>query len=884
MRSAKSIDELYEEVKDHDLVITNDAALATALNGRISVPRIGGFAYTPRHIAGNEAVPIFGKGLLGDLEIISKIADETDHSFKHIHSELENIRTIRKYTKDVGKYLYSRSSKEIYSSFLALPTVEKLMDSYVPDEREFFQGKKTAVIGIELFDDLDKHFIPTVHDEIDIFKDGKYDIDVIYEVGNDRQIADNIVGLIEEETSCDTAIVLDTAGPIADAVRAALYRKNISFRNTVTVKDLSQVRDYLQFLSLSLSFDVLRVRHVRELLSGYHGSFNKQLDEYFVHKIRDHLDDRTKELTDAMEKIRSMTFLEVCDIAVSSTHRPQIKILIEDMGLKDLKITSKRVNELAYAVNNIDDLHHNEEIPDSEKKGVLLADCLQSVYVDRPFVIYLGLGPEWSKNIIGKNYIDRETEAELDVQRFTVLLQQGDSRLYAVNSMRNGKESSPSPLFEEIQQQENAAGVSSFEDVSISLVKGRWSTPQCKDVSFIGRSVTGPVEKTDWKFSKSTYNSYYACPRAYMYGKIISIPDSEQTIFGNIMHEFAEFYLCYPNLVAGKIEEYTEFIEERYSGLASRQMKDIDRSKIRVCMINIIRFIDSLNAKDVPLDMDYSLRKRGNSFMDMHNCERYSSITEATFISHSHPLSGNFDLIYDGRIIDYKTGSSAKASDIKNRMDTSKEQDYYEFQPLIYLSLLNDRAPPPHRFSLVYAADNDVRSVTDSDFTIAENVRDVYLIKEDMSAFLSDENSCVKSLFGKTYSDYISNWRSFISVLTDFGIDKYPFWKTNDVLISSVLSAVGLKDGGTNRSNAAIALNKIAGVVASGFFAEDKEVIVPSDTLERFLAGVDEDHTVASEQYYSDFPAAPRRNCRNCDFFKACTRDITDLEGDEANE
>ena len=41
MRAVKSIDELYDEVKDYGLVITNDIALETALNARIDQPRIG---------------------------------------------------------------------------------------------------------------------------------------------------------------------------------------------------------------------------------------------------------------------------------------------------------------------------------------------------------------------------------------------------------------------------------------------------------------------------------------------------------------------------------------------------------------------------------------------------------------------------------------------------------------------------------------------------------------------------------------------------------------------------------------------------------------------------------------------------------------------------
>ena len=882
MRRAKSIDELYEEVRGHDIVIANDAALVTALNGRIAVPRIGGFAYTPRHIAGNETVPIFGAGAMSDLKILSEISNETGYGLKHIHSELENIRMIRRYRKDVRKYLYSNASRKIYDSFLGLRTLEKVMDSYVPEGMEFFKGKKVAVIGIEFFDDLDKHFIPIDHDEIDIFTDGRYGIDVIYEVGNDRQLAENVVSLIDAEMANDTAIVLDATGPIADAVRAALYRKEIPFKNTMSVKDLSQVRDYLQFLSLSLSYETLRVRHVRELLSGYRGHFGQREDEYLLHKIEDHLDKETKKLVEVMKNVRDLTFLEVCDTVVSSVHRPQIKMLTEDMRISDAKVTSKLVNELSYAVNNIDDLHHNEEIPDDEKRGVLLADCLKSVYVDRSFVIYLGLGPEWSHISLGKEYIDREAEAQTNTYRFSVLLQQGESRLYAVNSMRNGKEPIPCPVFEQIKEDESAsenesAAVSAFKDVASRVVKGQWAPSHGNEPIACGEDRLDPSETKDWSFSKSTYNNYYACPRAYMYGRMIHIPDSEKTIFGNIIHQFAEFYLCYPELVEGRTEHYTEMIQEKYSGLSSREMEEIDGSKIRVCMANVVRFIDSLNIKDVPLDRDYSKREHKNMFMDMHNCTEYSSMTETEFTTSLHPLFGNFDLILDNRIIDYKTGKASSLKEIKDRMDVSRKQDYFEFQPLIYLSLLRDNSPPPYRFSLVYLAENDVRSVTDEDFRINENIRNVTLIQENMREFLSDPRSPAKSEFeAAAYAKIIEGWSSFVDMAFGAGADSCGSWKDNRGLINSVMSAFGMK----KTEDAVRALKKLSGIVSAGMFTDGTEVVVPSDTLERFLSNVDEDHGSASMQIYSDFPAAPRKDCSKCGFFKACTRDVIDLEED----
>jgi hypothetical protein len=581
--------------------------------------------------------------------------------------------------------------------------------------------------------------------------------------------------------------------------------------------------------------------------------------------------------------------MEVCDRVVRRAHRPQIGILLDDMRMKEQNVSSKLVNELNYAVNNIDDLRHNEEIPDSEKKGVLLADCLKSVYVDRPFVIYLGLGPEWTYTSMGKEYIDRETEAEQNMYRFSILLQQGVSRVYAVNSMRNGKESTPCPIFEQIKgyeaaSEEGSAPVSGFKDVCRRVVKGQWAAPQENDPIIRGGDAFDPSEKKEWRFSKSTFNNYYACPRAYMYGKLISIPDSEQTMFGNIIHEFAEFYLCYPELVKGSVEDYTEMISRKYSGLSNQQMKEIDSSKIRVCMTNIIRFIDSLGIKEVPLDRDCSNRKYGNMFMEMHGCTRYSSMTETEFISRSHPLFGNFDLIAGSRIIDYKTGRVSTPDDVMNGMILDNERNYYEFQPIIYLSLLKEHSTPPYRFSLVYAAGNDVRSVTEEEFNIKENVREVMLIKETMLEYLSDPNSPVKDHFVESYSEITEKWGELTDAVFGRGIDAHASWKDDKDLISSLIGRLGIKSTKKNEDNLSRVLKKLSETISNGMYIDNGVVVIPSDTLDKFLSRIDESHDAASEQMHTEFPASPRKDCSKCNFFKACTKNIVELDGVDGDE
>ena len=184
MRAVKSIDELYDEVKDYGLVITNDIALETALNARIDQPRIGVLAMTPRHIVQQLGPMILGEGFMTDLQLISKVSEETGYGFRHVYSEILNFRQIRSYTKEVRDYLTSRSSKEIYRSYRALPTLEKAMDEFEPDDPRvswFFDKKGgVAIIGVDLFDQLDKCCTPAECDLIDNFKDGEYELDAIH--------------------------------------------------------------------------------------------------------------------------------------------------------------------------------------------------------------------------------------------------------------------------------------------------------------------------------------------------------------------------------------------------------------------------------------------------------------------------------------------------------------------------------------------------------------------------------------------------------------------------------------------------------------------------------------------------------------------------------
>ena len=71
IRKCKSIDQLYNEVRDFDLVITADAPLITALNKHLNKPMIGVFAVTPKELASKHAIRMFDEPLLDEIWKIS---------------------------------------------------------------------------------------------------------------------------------------------------------------------------------------------------------------------------------------------------------------------------------------------------------------------------------------------------------------------------------------------------------------------------------------------------------------------------------------------------------------------------------------------------------------------------------------------------------------------------------------------------------------------------------------------------------------------------------------------------------------------------------------------------------------------------------------------
>ncbi len=880
MQIAKTIEELYEEAKKYDVVITTDAALATALNARVDEPRLDGFAYTAKQIAAMREGFTLGGPVMSDLEIVRRIAADTDLSFRFIYSEILNIRDIWKYTSDVENYLHSARARKVWQSYRLLPTKERSMSGYVFEGDSFFKGKKVAAIGLDFFNNLDKCMNINGIDEIELFKGGDYEIGTIYAAGNDRQCAECAVDLIDGNIDpTDVAIILDSDSPAADAVRAALYRKRIPFKNNLSMKDLSQVRDFLQFIDLAHGYSILRVSDVRDLFSGYGAGDSREnpglstkLDGYLLHKMKDKVKDpMTILLLETMEHLNEYTYGAALDIVMShrknAAAKTSVEILLKDVGIYDEKITQEKTSEVIYAVNNVEDLRHNEQIPENEKMGVLLADCRNSAYVDRPLVIFIGMDSGWDADLSGREYADIQAEAEKNAVRMNVLLQQGDCRMYIVKPVSGGKPTQPCRHITDLFR--DSCGnpirkIDGFRDICSEYKEGCWHIAETeKEFPRVGVEVPDAADERDRAFSKTSYNAFSDCPIKFLFKRLLKSEESEYTVFGNCLHEFAELYLCYPEVVKEKgTDYYLDRMDSLYSGMSSECEKELDRSKFSIYISNLMRYIDAIRPENVPLDIDVSEREYPNSLMEEEGLTKYSRLAESGLSFPEDRIYAKFDVCIGSEIFDYKTGKPKSGLEIAKGFDRGNNK-YCEFQPLIYLAALNKSLKKEEgTFNQFYIGDNDIDSTEDG-FDVMQNVRRVKIVGTNHDDFVTGAESPVKEAYANARDKkFVTFWDDIAPRIKEEM--KYGGWSESQALTDRISAITGYA-----ASTVGTFLKKMSEPITVG---ADGTVYVPLDTLDHFIEQLTADYRESLRIRTVPFKdvSPGKLDCDKCEYRNAC--------------
>lgn len=155
IRSAKTVDALYEEVAEYDLVIAPDAAFTRAITLRLDMPQFGTFATTPRRLAAGRREQ--AEDRVAFLEVIK----QTDNDWKAVASAIRNVLQCWKYKGSLDAILNydaygDATTREVVEIMRGLRTTSQQLSEYtISDDRS------VAVVGYDQLTNLERSILPS---------------------------------------------------------------------------------------------------------------------------------------------------------------------------------------------------------------------------------------------------------------------------------------------------------------------------------------------------------------------------------------------------------------------------------------------------------------------------------------------------------------------------------------------------------------------------------------------------------------------------------------------------------------------------------------------------------------------------------------------------
>lgn len=422
IKNPKSIQELYDETKNYDLVITNDPTLAGALNSLINKPMIGRLAYTPKELGSKYSKYYPTEPILSKPKVILEISKKLNKDIKTVHNAIEKILEIRNYTKNIENHL-NNDELEIYREFLKLPTLERAMELFEPNK---YLPKNVAVIGYEFLNELDKEVLPESFKIIKVFKEDKKELNNFYIFDSEKDLGDKILELINRENENNIAIILDSDSEYNQIIKSKLYSKDINVVVKEYLKDNIQYRSFIDFLNISLNLESCYVRDLKPFLELLGYSIEHEYLNYLFNKYVEGVNQSLEEIYYFLKELPYKTFKDCIKLFEDHNIKlpQQLKTVLVELDLYNKTITYENIHTLSYYIDNFNiELNYN-------KKGVLFRDCRDTAYIDKPICIYVGLDSSWTKQLPDLDCINRDKEEEINLNKFQILISQGNHQYY----------------------------------------------------------------------------------------------------------------------------------------------------------------------------------------------------------------------------------------------------------------------------------------------------------------------------------------------------------------------------------------------------------------------------------------------------------------------
>ncbi|MDY6788975.1 MAG: PD-(D/E)XK nuclease family protein, partial [Candidatus Nanohaloarchaea archaeon] len=289
----------------------------------------------------------------------------------------------------------------------------------------------------------------------------------------------------------------------------------------------------------------------------------------------------------------------------------------------------------------------------------------------------------WTHEIPDRPWIDEEREEERNLERFKLMLQNGEQRHFMVQNRKMNREVSPCFYFNEITGKRFEAFDQDRELADYFHVERK-----VEEQPFDREDLdVKPRQRDAW--SQSSLNKLYWCPRMYFFNRLIDDVDTFYKKRGTLFHDFAELYANGPEKVKERgMEEFLDLIMEEVKPFREDLQLDSLRTKFRIGLRTIMSYIDSTEIVDKGYE-GFEKGEKGNFFADRFGIEMDASFTEMSFKDPELAVKGTVDLIISPEnLLDFKTGRKKSEKKIvgSSNLEILEEGEEPEFQALLYLA------------------------------------------------------------------------------------------------------------------------------------------------------------------------------------------------------
>ncbi|ADQ68576.1 PD-(D/E)XK nuclease family protein [Halogeometricum borinquense] len=663
---AKSIDALYEECKGFDLVLVPDAPMASALNRRLDRPHFGPFAITPRRLAAQRREQDeYRLSFLESIESTDLDWKEASHAVGNIHQCWEYQGT----AESILEYELFRTAatRTVVNCVSESDTTLRRLTEYTIDA-----DTSVAVVGLTQLTALERSILPPDYETIDPFADETFDYPPFRVFDSPAAIVDAVLDTVTQENADDVGVVLDAASQYSSLIESAFEAAGIPYHGGPGFDDLPHHRTFLQLLRSAHAGRETRISDVRPLLTRFGKSIDIEHDEK---RLYDSDQQAANWLLELHDEVRTGTFSAALDAyeSAADTVLDAFRDELSTLGLLTDPVTEEAVDRLEFYVQTYD-------IPvDHGNEGVLLADAKSAAHVDRPVVFYLGLDEGWTHSPPRRPWVDRDREFERNIQQFQLLLQNGIDQYYLVQDTAGGTPVTPCLYFEELFD-ETFERFSDLDSVPHSRAFRTTADGFAKEPLDIAAAEVTTI-------SQSSLNTYVNSPRDYFFSRLLDTPDKDYFREGNLLHDFAEYYVAHPESVTDEtLAEVAEIILDEVDPFLRGVDREVRHTKYRLGLQTIVEFLDT----NPPHGDEFVAGNDGwgrNFFAEYYDRPIDTPHTERWFENSDLGLKGKIDLVHDStHLLDYKSGSKKSAHSIVKHSALDPPSDKPNFQALLYLA------------------------------------------------------------------------------------------------------------------------------------------------------------------------------------------------------